>query len=653
MKVIAKSLMVAALVAMPGTASFATNTATKASAKMSVEAFAALPTFSQARLSPKGTQIAYSVSLRGRKHVVVQSLQGQGRKLIAPPPDWELNNYQWANENILVLSTGSLLNRREFASKTYNTRVLSFLVEEGKYVWLGKPARKGTAASGRGPAQSVSQIEQVLDYLPNDQKNILMELDFDLDGNKEVFRVDVKTGRRKVIKKEVNGVQDWYADQSSDVRLGMGYKGVNFDMPYAIFKGENGKWASLKNVKWRDNYSIRGFSDTPGILYVSGKTAHGTTGLFKLDISTGQTVEEVFSHETVDFDYVAHDPATGKAVGVAYTDDFQRIKYFEKNFRIVQKSMDRAFKGAVNSIVGRAKDKQLYLIYSESDTNPGHYYLYDRTSKQVHFIAEVREQIDIEQTASTSTLSIPVRDGSEIPAYLTVPNGVEAVNLPTVILPHGGPHARDSAAWDFWAQFYASRGYLVLKPNFRGSTGYGRAFRNKGRHQWGGLMQNDVTDATKWLIAEGKADPDRICIVGASYGGYAALMGVIMEPELYKCAISVNGVTDLPKLKTGDKNTIGGNVWIKQMGLKDASDKTVSPFHRIKEVSAPVLLMSSKDDERVPYLMSAAMDKQLRKAKKKSKYVKIDNGGHSMVTEAARIKMLHETEKFLAQHIGK
>ena len=626
---------------------------TSSAKEMPIEAFAALPGFSQARLSPGGTMIAYSVSLKGRKHVVVQSLTGEKPRLIAPPEIWEIDEYRWANENTVVLSTGALLNRQEFAGKAYNTRVLSFLVDKGKYVWLGKPGKQFASKKGKKSLERVSQIEQVLDYLPNDPKNILMELDFDLDGSKEVFRVDVKTGRRKLVKKEATGVQDWYTDQSSNVRLGMGYKGVSYDIPYAIFKAADGNWASLRNVKWRDNYNIRGFSEDPNILYVSGSSAHGTIGLFQLDVSTGQITKEIFSHETVDFDHLVHDPATGKAVGVAYTDDFQHVKYFEKNFRTVQKSMDHAFKGSINSIVGRARDKQLYLIYVESDTNPGHYYLYDRDTKQVHFISEVRTQIDIEQTASTIKFSIPVRDGSEIPAYLTAPKGVEANNLPTIILPHGGPQARDTAEWDFWAQFYANRGYLVLKPNFRGSIGYGRAYRNKGIRQWGGLMQDDVTDATRWIIKEGMADPDRICIVGASYGGYAALMGVIMEQGLYKCAISVNGVTDLPRLKKDDKKTIGGNVWIKRMGLKEHSDKSVSPYHRIEEISAPVLLMSSKDDQRVPYIMSSAMDKKLRKQKKPSKYVRIADGGHNMVTEASRLKMLQETEAFLAEHIGK
>lgn len=622
------------------------------SAKISTEAFAALPTFSQAKLSPSGKKIAFSISIKGRKHIVVQGLSGENPKVIAPSEQWDLNTYQWANENVIVLSSGSLLNRREFSSKTYNTRALSFIIDEGKYVWLGKPKKAlKTRSKSKGVAR-VSQVETILDYLPSDPDHILLELDFDIDGNSEVFKVNVKTGRRKNIRKEVTGIQNWYTDQNSTIRLGTGYKGVKYDQPYAIFKQPDGTWSSLKNVEWWDKYNIRGFSADPNVVYVSGKSKYGTSGLYKLDVSTGHITDTVFQHEDVDVGSLVYDPITGVVIGVAYTDDFYRIKYFDKTFRIVQSSMKRAFKGAATRIASRAKDKQLYLIYTQNTTNPGDYYLYDRAAKKVHFIAPVYDKIDIEKTALTESISIPVRDGSQIPAYITVPKNQEAKNLPTVILPHGGPHARDTAEWDFWSQFYANRGYLVLKPNFRGSTGYGQAYRSKGVKQWGGLMQNDVTDATRWLIDQGMSDPDRICIVGASYGGYAAMMGPIMEPGLYKCAISINGVPNLLQIKTNDKKTIGGNVWIKNMGLKGADDKMVSPYHRAKEMSAPILLMSSVDDARIPFRMSKSMHTRLKKLKKPSKYVQIDNGGHSMITEAARLKMLSETEKFLAKHIG-
>lgn len=165
-------------------------------------------------------------------------------------------------------------------------------------------------------------------------------------------------------------------------------------------------------------------------------------------------------------------------------------------------------------------------------------------------------------------------------------------------------------------------------------------------------MQDDVTDATRWMIKEGIADPERVCIVGASYGGYAALMGPIKEPSLYRCAVSVNGVTDLPRLKAGDKNYIGGKVWTKDMGLSGVDDKEVSPYDRVDDLTLPVMLIASKDDERVPYRMSRALHSRLKKRRDDAEYIEIESGGHSMVTSEARLIMLRETERFLAKHLG-
>ncbi|PCI63373.1 MAG: hypothetical protein COB37_05280 [Kordiimonadales bacterium] len=620
--------------------------------EMPLEAFAALPSFSNARLSPNGEKIAYSISARGRKHILFQNVDGTGQGIIAPPNGWELNNYHWANENTLILSTGKLLDRDAFASEAYNTRLFSYLLKEQKYVWLGKPkVRRGRQTSGSSQ-QRVSQQETITDYLYQNPKYILVSLDFNLDSNPEVFRVNVRTGKRKRIRQQITGVNTWYTDHTSTVRAGFGYTGISRDIWFGTFRNAEGNWISIAKQTWSKKYYFIGFSADPNILYVGGNSKYGTDAVYTLDARTGEIVAEVFSHPTVDMDYVAKHPATGHLVGVGYTDDYSRIKYFDKTLRKIQRSINKVLKGTVNTLVGRASNKELYLFYVHSDTNPGQYYIYDREKGTLGYIALVRDGIDINQTASTTLVSVPVRDGTNIPGYLTVPKGLSAKNLPTIIMPHGGPGARDDASWGYKAQFYANRGYLVLKPQFRGSTGYGDAFFYKGRHQWGGLMQDDITDATRWLISEGMSDPERICIVGASFGGYAALMGVIKEPGLYKCAISVNGVADIPRLKNNDKKSVGGKAWIKKMGLKGAKDETVSPYHRAQDVSAPVLLISSKDDQRVPYKMSKAMHQQLKKLKKPSVYVEVKDGGHSMVSEAARLTLLRETEAFLAKHIG-
>ncbi len=610
-----------------------------------VEVFAALPTFSSALLSPSGKKLGYYVSMRGRRHLVAQNLDGSNRSLI-PPWDkkLELGSYFWKSDDLIVFSLSMTLNRRVFRGKTTETRIMSFNLATEEFRWLGKP---------KGRSRKVSQLERIVDRLVDDPSHILLQLDFDLDTTPSVYKVNIETGKRKRRKGGRRGINNWYTDQNSVIRFGAGYR-PDSSKYNATFRTTEGKWIDLTKVDWADEYNIEGFSEDANILYVSGLSAYGTIGLFRLDIRSGEIIDSVFAHEKVDMGNMFNHPVTGRLAGVIYVDDFYRIKYFDKTLSSLQRSFTKALPGENITIVGKARDAEKYLVFADSDTNPGDYYYYDRSNRQLDWIAAYRASIDASMMSPVKQVSIPVRDNSEIPAYLTQPNGGKTPeNLPAIILPHGGPHARDNAEWDWWSQFYASRGYLVLQPNFRGSEGYGPAYENAGKKQWGGLMQDDVTDATRWLIAEGMADPERICIAGASYGGYAALMGVIKETELYRCAISVNGVTSLPRLKSEDRRrTVGSRAWTKNMGLEGVEDKAVSPYHRADEITVPVLLISSVDDARVPYEHSEDMHNKLKRLRKDSQYVKLENGAHSMLTAESRLITLRETENFLREHIG-
>ena len=617
----------------------------KKPADIPVEAFAALPNFDNAKLSPSANKLAFYIELDGKREIFIQNIDGTNPMKIPPQHETNFVNFRWATDDMMILQTSLTDDVRIFRpGKVTQTRVVSINLTNGEFIWLGRPKNIRRATK----QQRASQLERIVDMLPSDPDHLLIELDLDQDNRDEVYRVNITNGERKTVKEERRGIQNWFTDTESQVRLGTGYNGERW---VARFRDEEGNWNDLSHTDWASNVDIEDFGDTEKTLYVSGKTSKGKMGLFELDIQSGEILRTLFSHDHVDMDWAIEHPVTGRVAGVNYTDDFMRIEYFDTELATIQKIIDKALPITVNRIMSRARDKEWYLIYSRSDQNPGDYFIFDRSAGEIFFVAASRSKIDPALMATTKAVSIPVRDGSEIPAYLLTPAGSDEKPRAAVVLPHGGPSARSDAEWDFEAQFYASRGYVVLQPNFRGSTGYGPDFRRAGRNQWGGLMQDDVTDATKWLIDEGLADPSRICIVGNSYGGYAALMGVIKEPGLYKCAISTNGVTDLGRLKSNDRNTIGGRVWIKNMGLEGVSDTEVSPFQRAKDISAPVLLMSSVDDARVPWKMAQDMHKRLRKLKKDSEYVKIKDGTHNMVTAQSRLTMLKAAEKFLAKHL--
>lgn len=608
-----------------------------------VEAFAALPSFSSAQISPEGTKLSYFVELDGQRQVIIQGLNGEGVFRVPPPEDANFSAYRWANEDMILFQSSMTLRRSNFLTKTQETRWFSLDINTKKFVWLGQPNKRRD--------EQLSQIERIVDMLPEKPDHVLLELDMNLNGESEVYETNIRTGRRNMKRPGSRGIQRWYTDNQSEIRLGYGFRGEKF---VTKLKDQHGDWIDLKKSDWASKYTIEGFAEQANALYVSGLSPYGTQGLYKLDLDTGEIVDTIYVNGSYDIDYAFENTETGKIEGVVYTDDFTRVKYVNRTKAKIQAGIDKVLPDTVNTILSYVEAKDWYFILVESDQNSGDYYIYDRPNKRLNFIASIRPQMDPELMAKVDAVSIPVRDGSEIPGYLIKPNGIALSNLPTIVLPHGGPFGiRDSAAWDYEAQFYASRGYLVLKPNFRGSGGYGPSFRVKGHNQWGGLMQDDVTDATNWLIDQGYADPERICIVGSSYGGYAALMGTIKEPELYKCAISLNGVANLARLKSGDKNyAIGGRNWTKRMGLSGVDDEQVSPHHRAEEISAPVLIMAAVDDARVPWKNSESLHKRLNRLKKDTTFVKIKEGTHHMVTAQSRLTQLKAAETFLAKHIG-
>lgn len=612
-----------------------------------VETFAALPSFESGRLSPSGKKIAYFREDEGRRSVIVTDLEALTSIKVGPQENGGTYiDMRWANNTHLLITISFSGKRAGFRRQITQTRSLSLDVEKTKFVWLGRPKKS------YGSTQRVSQLERVIDLLPSDPNHVLIQLDLDLNNNAEVYRVDVRNGRRTNAQRPHAGIQNWYTDHTSEVRLGFGYNGKR---KVARFKTRDGDWKDLDELSWSNNYGIEGFTDNPSVVYASGYSDKGTEGLYRINIETGEKLATVFEDDTYDIQGAIEHPTTGKVAGVAYVDHYFRRYFFDKELQKIQANLDAALPDMVVTILDHAIEKDLYLILVKNAQVPGIYFIYDRPKKSLMKIAEARPEVNHNLMAQTKSATIEVRDGEKVNAYITIPPDVSGKpeNLPTVILPHGGPTARDTAEWDYEAQFYANRGYLVVKPNFRGSSGYGIRYRLMGKKQWGGRMQDDVTDVTKFFIDNGYSDPERICIVGNSYGGYAALMGAILEPDMYRCAVSVNGVADLVRLKAGDRsNAIGGSTWIKNMGLEGVEDSEVSPHHRADDIKTPVLLIAAKDDARVPYGLSKALYKRLKKLGSDVEYLQLKEGTHHMITSESRLKSLKATEKFLRKHIG-
>lgn len=338
----------------------------------------------------------------------------------------------------------------------------------------------------------------------------------------------------------------------------------------------------------------------------------------------------------------------------------QQVHWLDSAAAARVKSLEAALPGRRVEINGYTPDGKLVLAYAVSRNHPGAYYLVDFNTNRAEVVGQEYPQLARAQLGKVSNIVYAARDGYEVPAYLTMPPGAAAKNLPLVVLPHGGPRARDSGiGFDWWSQFVASRGYVVLQPQFRGSTGFGMAHELAGYGEWGQLMQHDVTDGVKHLIANGTVDPGRVCIIGASYGGYSALAGAAFTPELYNCAVSVNGVSDLVEMLYWVENRGGYydpavRFWRKHIGKSsDPEVAQYSPARAAGKVSARVMLMHGVDDTVVPYAQSEFMETALRRERKNFELVTLKSEDHWLSRSPSRIEMLTSLERFLDANIGK
>jgi dipeptidyl aminopeptidase/acylaminoacyl peptidase len=619
-----------------------------------IEAFAQLPKVSGAELSPDGRFFAYFRPIEGRRYMVIQPLGSTDRPVVIPPLEGvEFSWLRWANEERIVFAVAYYGKRG--STETTETRLLSLRYDATELAELIKPGRRDSSSLRGGVSAFFPppQIQDdVIDWLPGEDNFILVSVDEDANAQSEVRKVDVRTGDYRIVRSESRGIQSWATDQDHSIRIGYGYDLI--DGYRMTIRTVDGGWKPVDDEDWWENgLSPEAFSADPSVLYVMGSDERGLKTVSRLSIDTGEVIESVFTHDTVDAAGIAYDPVSGRPIGVRYVDDFPRIRYFDDEFQRLQRSLDRALPDTVNRIESMSKDRQQILVRAFSDVIPGSFLLWDREAGRMDFLAETMPGLSEENLSKVESHWIEAADGVRFEAFLTLPADRDSGPLPAVVLPHGGPASRDDREFWFLSQFLASRGYAVLQPNFRGSTGYGYAFQAAGRQQWGGLMQEDVSTATRWLISEGIADPERVCIVGSSYGGYAAAMGAIQAPELYRCAVSINGVLNLPRLIADDLQYIGGTEWTDHMGLDEARASAVSPYHQAERIEAPMLVIQAEDDTRVHADQGRNFSKRMEQLDKDIEYVEVEFGGHSMTNEAARLAILSSVESFLERHLAR
>jgi len=378
------------------------------------------------------------------------------------------------------------------------------------------------------------------------------------------------------------------------------------------------------------------------------ETLEGRDALYRISLDGSMKRELVFANKLVDVDGVVRVGRSGRVIGASYVTDRRVVEYFDPDYKKIHHMLERALpKTPLIDIMNASADEKLLVIRAGSDVEPGNWYVYDRTSKSLGFVTAERPALEGMKLSPVRTIRYPAADGTQIPAYLTLPPGVEdARNLPAIVMPHGGPSERDQWGFEWQAQFFAHRGFVVLQPNFRGSAGYGDEwFANNGFRGWQ-VSVGDVCDGARWLLSQGMADASKLAVFGWSYGGYAALQANVMDPDLFKAAVAVAPISDLGLLKSRSRAFSTAFVQADYVG-SGPHIKAGSPAQNARAFKAPVLLFHGDADMSVDVNQSRRMDRELHAARKQSELIVYPGLSHDLYDGAARADLLRRSEEFL------
>lgn len=498
-------------------------------------------------------------------------------------------------------------------------------------------------------------LARVVDITPDDPDHIIMAA-WNRDGT-DLFQVDVFTGKALPIAYGRSRTIGWETEDGQPaLRYDINRRGTEMSV-YGHDTEDPEKWSRIARVRIEDvvrEWEYAGNSPGIGKIYVRARRDGADThSIYEYDLRTrlaGDVVAQVPG-----YDLEQAFAIDGEYAGATYVADTTTYVLEDPKLQHHWNAVNRYFKGQANVRileVDRARTKM--LVYAFGPQAPGDYYLYDFARTHLEFIATNRPGVEPDNLAAVEVVKSRMRDGTTITSYLTRPNG-RVDPLPLVVVPHGGPEMRDAIGYDPLAQAFAAQGWLVLQPNFRGSAGYGKAFAEAGYRQWARRMQDDVTDAVNDLVTRKVADGRRIAIYGASYGGYAALMGAIVTPGLYRAAVSVAGVSDLAEMMSFVRREDGSDsvtyqYWLKSIGdpkQDRAAIDAVSPRLRAREIGIPVLLMHGTADETVPAAQSGEMKKALEAAGKSVRYVEFKGEPHSDWSRDSEIRQIEEAIAFL------
>jgi dipeptidyl aminopeptidase/acylaminoacyl peptidase len=613
-----------------------------------VEDFFRNPEFTSMKLSPDGEWVAALISVNNRRNLAVLNVDDSQAVAITDNRRTDIGDFHWiTNERLVYL-----------VDIDGNEAFGIFGIDRDGSDWRELV----------GPVDGVQVFPRQalpLDRLEDEPEHMLITDNERRKLYPDVFRLNIHTGRASRVVMNPGYVSRWITDHAGVVRVGIGTTDDPRDLTIQILYRDSARddWRVLTEYNEFDEHGLTpvAFAADNRTLYVRSNIGRDTQALYTYDPDTRQLGELVFGHDRVDVGDIELSSRDHRLLAVRYELERPEIHAVDPDFASLEAAIDAALPETLNRIVSTSDDERHRLILASSDVDAGSFYLLDQDRGQLRFYASRMSWLDPERLAPMRPVTFTARDGLTLHGYLTLPNDGNDRNLPLILHPHGGPYGiRDHWGFDRDVQFLASRGYAVLQINYRGSGGYGKTFMDIAWQQWGRAMQDDLTDAVHWAVDEGIADPDRICIYGASYGGYATMAGITTTPELYRCAVNYVGVVDLAGLYaywSSSAVASGIEAWFRRAIGDPRADRerleATSPINNLDGLETPLFIVHGRRDPRVPIDQADALTRELRRREIAYELLIEDDEGHGFVKEENNFELYTRLEAFFAEHLGR
>jgi dipeptidyl aminopeptidase/acylaminoacyl peptidase len=612
-----------------------------------VEDFSKHPDYYNIKISPDGKHYAALADLNGiRQLVFLDAKTYDVTYALQAKSDSQPGNYYWVNNERVVVQVQQLRGALDAPLDYGELYGINYDGSKSKMIFCYR-SKRGIALGG--------DAGFLVNRLKNEKKYVLIRkqsLTGGSDGLSQIIRLNVYTGKERKVRAAPISYARFLIDNNRVPRFVSGTdKDYNSKLFYTEGQGE--KWVEFGD-DFEGDFTPVSFSGDNKSIYALKSKGGETSGLYQYNIESGESIE-LYRSELVDpTDIMKSD--LNEVFGIQLDEDYPSYAYLNENMldAKLHKALFVAFKGERLDITSKTSDGRLAVVRVSGDRNPGAFYQFDTTTMSAKVLFNSAPWIKASELSPVEPLRIKSKDGRVLNGYMTLPKG-KSKNLPLVVLPHGGPHARDYWEYHPQVQMLANSGYAVVQVNFRGSTGYGKNYMEAGYSQWGNMIQKDIIQATNYMIQLGIADPNRMCIFGASFGGYSALQSAILEPDMFKCAIGYAGVYDLPMLyKEGDIKTIKwGDAYLdKTLGTDKDTQIVQSPVYNVDKLKAPVFIIHGAKDIRAPIDHAEKLRKALEAKKHPYEWLVKEKEGHGFYDEENILEANKAILNFLDKHIG-